>query len=82
MGHLKRARTIQTYNSTACGIENEIIHQKLSKAINVRFYWMKNRVQQGHFHVFWQPDPTNMDDYHTKHHPASHHCGMCPKFLK
>jgi hypothetical protein len=31
--------------------------------------------------VYWRKGATNLADYHTKHHPASHHQAMCPIYL-
>ena len=52
-----------------------------SKAIDMRFYWVRDRVDQGHFHVYWKPGKTNLADYFTKHHTATHHKLMRPIYL-
>eukprot|EP00978_Attheya_sp_CCMP212_P011080 scaffold27074_cov32-Attheya_sp.AAC.2 len=44
--------------------------------MDMRFYWVQNRVRQGHFNVYWRPGSTNLADYFTKHHPPSHHRQM------
>ena len=33
----------------------------------MRFYWVKDRVQQGQFHIYWAPGTSNYADYFTKH---------------
>ena len=43
---------IKTYDSTAAGIVNSSIRQKKSKAMDMRFYWIKDRVSQKHFLVY------------------------------
>ena len=40
---------IQTDNSCAEGIINDTVKQKCSKAMDMHFYWIKDRVKQGHF---------------------------------
>jgi hypothetical protein len=72
---------MQTDNSTVTGFANDTIKQKISKAIDMRFYWIKDRVSQNQFLVYWQPGPENLGDFHTKHHPASHHRHMRPTYL-
>ena len=73
MGYTQEATPIQTDNSTASGIANDTINQQRSRSIDVRFYWVRDRVKQGHFKVFSAPGKTNLADYFTKHHPPRHH---------
>jgi hypothetical protein len=47
LGHMQPATPIKTDNSTAAGFANDTIKQKRSKAIDMRFYWIKDRVRQG-----------------------------------
>ena len=72
---------IQTDNSTAEGIANNTVKIKRSKAMDMRFYWIRDRVRQGQFRVHWKPGAVNYADYHTKHHPPSHHIKMRPTYL-
>jgi len=81
LGHPQPATPLQTDNSTASGIANDTVKQKRSKAIDMRFYWVRDRVRQGQFHIFWRPGSTNRADYFTKHHPASHHQAVRPTYL-
>jgi hypothetical protein len=81
MGWQQPPTPIQTDNSTACGIANDNIRQQRSRAIDMRFYWVRDRSQQGHFNIFWKPGTTNCADYFTKHHPARHHQLMRPIYL-
>ena len=41
--------------------------------MDMRFNWIQDIILQEHFHVFWKPGPTNLEDYHSKHHPTPHH---------
>jgi hypothetical protein len=81
MGHPQPATPMQVDNSTAEGFANDTIKQKRSKAIDMRYYWIKDRTRQGQFLVYWRPGPSNDGDYHTKHHSAAHHRQMRPTFL-
>ena len=40
---------IQAENSTAVSIATKKFRQKKSKAIDMRFYWIKYRIKQGQF---------------------------------
>jgi hypothetical protein len=76
LGHTQPATPLSTDNSTAFGILNEKIKQKRSKAMDMRYHWLTDRVHQKQFHVYWRPGKDNLADYHTKHHSAQHHKDM------
>ena len=81
LGHPQPPTAMITDNSTAFGIANDTVKQKRSKAIDMRFYWIRDRVRQGHFHVYWKRGSLNRADYFTKHHPASHHQQIRSSYL-
>ena len=81
LGHPQPPTPIQTDNSCAEGIVNNTVKQKRSKAIDMRFYWVRDRVQQGQFEIFWRKGEDNYGDYFTKHHSAAHHRAMRPIYL-
>ena len=72
---------MQTDNSTASGIVNDEVSQKRSKAMDMRYYWIRDRAEQGHFLIYWAKGLGNLADYFTKHHPASHHRAMRPVYV-
>jgi hypothetical protein len=76
LGHTQPPTPLRTDNSTAFGIVNEKIKQKRSKAMDIRYHWLNDRVRQKQFDVYWQPGRENLGDYHTKHHSAQHHKDM------
>lgn len=73
LGHPQPATPMKRDNSTATGIVNNTIKQKPSKAIDMRFYWLRDRVKQGQFDIYWEPGKHNLADYPTKHHSGAHH---------
>ena len=81
MGHPQPCTPIKTDNSTAAGIVNSSIRQKKSKSMDMRFFWIKDRVTQRHFLVYWGPGSTIKGDYFTKHFPASHHTTVRPQYV-
>ena len=81
LGHPQPATPIQTDNSCAEGIANDTVKQKRSKAMDMRFYWIRDRVRQGQLKIHWKKGQDNYADYHTKHHPAAHHRQMRPIYL-
>ena len=65
--------SIKTDKSVAEGIITATVRQKRSKEMDMRFYWMKDRVKQKDSLVYWKPGSQNMVDYFTKNHPPHHH---------
>jgi hypothetical protein len=81
MGHPQPATPIQTDNACASGICNETVKQRRSKAMDMRFYWIRDRVKQGQFLVHWRKGSENLADYFTKHHSPSHHRKIRSQYL-
>lgn len=81
MGHPQPATPIVTDNSCAAGIVNDTVKQKRSKAIDMRFYWVRDRIRQGQFTVLWRRGADNLADYFTKHHSPAHHRLMRSRYL-
>ena len=73
MGHPQGPTPLQFDNKVATQLLNDDATQKRSKAMDMRFYWLKDRDVQKQFHIHWRPGSTNLADYPTKHHPTSHH---------
>jgi hypothetical protein len=76
LGHPQPPTPMETDNTTATGYSNGTIKQKRTKAMDMRFYWIKDRVKQGQFDVYWGPGYQKLADYFTKHHSLAHHKRM------
>ncbi len=72
---------IRTDNSTADGIMNRTVKPKRSKSMDMRFWWLVDRVEQNQFRIFWAPGNVNLADYFSKKYPASHHTKVRPIYL-
>ena len=81
MGHPQPRTPIQTDNSTAAGVVNSIIQPKRTKAMDMRFHWLRDREAQGQLRIYWRPGKTNLADYFTKHHSPAHHVNIRSEFL-
>ena len=79
LGNPQPATPMQVDNSTAVGFSNDTIRQRQSKAINMHFYWIRDRTSRGQFLVYWQQGITNLAYYHTKKYSPAHHCLMQSK---
>jgi hypothetical protein len=73
LGHPQPATPLKTDNSTACGIMNGTVKQKRTKAMDMGYYWLRDRVRHKQFNVFRAPGINNLADYPTKHHSGAHH---------
>ena len=55
LGHPQPPTPMQTDNTTSIGIATDNVKQWRSKSMDMRFYWIKGRVQQCQFHICWKP---------------------------
>jgi hypothetical protein len=76
LGHPQPQTPMEIDNTTATGYSNGTVKQKRTKAMDMRFYWVKDRVKKGQFNVYWGPGYQNLADYFTKHHSPAHHKRM------
>lgn len=81
MGWKQPPTPARTDNQVAVAIATNTVKQRRSRAIDMRFYWVRDRVEQGQFRIHWRPGNTNLADYFTKHHSPSHHQAMRPIYL-
>ena len=49
--------------------------------MDMRFYWLRDRTMQKHFHIYWEPGKHNLADLPTKHHAGSHHRRVRPIYI-
>ena len=63
-------------NSTVDEITNSIIKQKKTNAMDMQFYWLRDRQLQNQFKYYWAPGKINLANYFTKHHSPAHHKGL------
>ena len=68
-------------NSCAVGIANNTVKQKRSKAIDMRYHWIRDQVQQRKISVIWKPGSENLADFFTKAHPVHHHKTMRNRYV-
>ena len=81
MGHPQGPTPIQFDNIVATGIINDTVTQRRSKAMDMRFYWLRDRAAQKQFHIHWKRGAANLADYPTKHHSTKHHISVRPTYV-
>ena len=73
MGHTQPPTSEVMDSSTWYRFVIDNIYQRCSRAIDMRFYWVRDRFRQGQFMVYWMAGEHNMEDYFTNRNPNSHH---------
>ena len=73
LGYPQPATLILCDNAVAVKLANDNLVEKKSKTFDMRFHWIKDRVQQGQFEVAWRKGSQNLSDIFTKLLPVSQH---------
>ena len=62
MGHIQPPTPVVTYNTSANNIVNRTAKKKIYRAIDKRLNWVRERIRQNHFHIFWEGGKKNLED--------------------
>ena len=81
LDHLQHQTPLEMDNITAHGILTNTLVPKRSKAIDMRFFWLRDRENQEQFKLYWAKGANNLADYHTKHYLTIHHKNICQLYL-
>ena len=81
LGHRQPRTPIQTDNKAAEAVANKKVMPKRTKAMDMRFHWLRCKSAQNMFRIFWRPGTGNRGDYPSKHHLGSHHRNVRPELL-
>ena len=65
----------------ADGVVNGKIQPKRTKAMDMRFHWLRDRECQKQFRIYWRPGKSNYTVYWTKHRLAKHHQNVRREFI-
>ena len=78
MGWPQHPSPVQCNNSTATGVTNKTMVNKMLKYMDMRLWWLLFRYSQEHFRYYWAPENQNLANYSTKHHPPLYHLSHRP----
>jgi hypothetical protein len=73
LGFPQQATHINADNETAVNVASGTAKQRSSKAIDMRYHWILDRIRLGQFVVTWAPGITNGADFFTKVHSGNDH---------
>ena len=72
MGHPQPMTPMQIDNSAAHSVAMNNIHARRTKAVGMRFHWLKCQDAQGYFRYYCRPHEHNLVEFWSKHQPVSH----------
>ncbi len=81
MGHPQPKTPVHCNNVTAVGIANNTIKRQPSRSMEMRFFWIGDKVAQEMYALNWHPGQENLANYQSKHHVGSHHIAVRPWYL-
>jgi hypothetical protein len=81
MGQPQPPTPLKTDNTASTGYSNDTIKQRHTRAMDMIFYWVKDRVKQSQFRVYWGPGNQHMADYFTKQLSPEHHKRMWEMYI-
>ena len=76
LGYPQPPTLILTDNKCAVGLANRAVTLKMSKSIDMRFHWVRDRVSQSQFLVGHIPGTLNLADFFTKALPVHEHMAI------
>jgi hypothetical protein len=76
MGYSQPPTPIFCDNEVAIGLANDSINLKMSKSLDMRFHWLRDRVRQHHFRILFVPGLHR--GFFTKALPVAHHRTLAP----
>jgi hypothetical protein len=68
-------------NECAVGIANDSVKMRRSKAIDMRYHWVKDRVKNGEFSISWLSGSDNYADFFTKALPVHLHQSLKARYV-
>ena len=72
MGHKHPPTPLQTDNAMADAVCNGKIQRKRTKAMDMRFHWLRDREYQKQFRIYWQLVKANYAETQSRNPPQKH----------
>jgi hypothetical protein len=81
LGHPQPKTPVHCDNATAVGIANKTVKRQRSRSMEMRYFWVCDKVAQDAYNVKWHPGQENLANYQSKHHTGAHHQAVRPWYL-
>ncbi len=82
MGHPQPQTPVHCNNATTTGIANNTVKWQQSRSMEMRYFWVGDKVIQDAYEIKWHSGQENLADYQSKHHISSHHQAIYPWYLQ
>jgi hypothetical protein len=70
LGHLQPKTMVHYNNTTAVGIANNTVKRQRLQSMEMRYFWVCDKVAQDAYDIKWHPGQENLAYYQSKHHPG------------
>jgi hypothetical protein len=81
LGHPQPKPPVHCDNATAVGIANSTVKRQRSCSMEMRYFWVCDKIAQDAYNVKWHPRQENLANYQSKHHTGGHHQAVRPWYL-
>jgi hypothetical protein len=81
MGHPQPKPPIHCDNAMAVGIAKNTIKRQRLQSMEMRLFWIRDKIAQEMYALKWHPGQESLADYQSKHHIGSHHTAVRPWYL-
>jgi hypothetical protein len=78
LGHPQLKTHIHCNNATAIGITNNTVKRQRLQSMEMRYFWVCDKMAQDAYSVKWHPGQENLADYQSKHHLGPCHQAIRP----
>jgi hypothetical protein len=78
LGYPQPKTPVHCDNSTTIGIVNNTIKCQRLQAMDMRYFWVGEKIVQEQYSLDWYPGQENLVDYQSKHHSGAHHSAVRP----
>jgi hypothetical protein len=73
LGHPQPRKPVHCNNATTVSIANNTVKCQQSRSMEMRYFWVGDKVAQDAYEIEWHPGQENLADYQSKHCIGSHH---------
>ena len=81
LGHPQGPSCIVSDNLVGVNILNGVAKSKRSRSMDLRCFWIKDRIAQNQYKLSWAPGTDNLADYLTKIHPVKEYVAKRSSFV-
>ena len=78
LGHPQPKTQVHCNNATTVGIANNTVERQYLGSMEMRYFWVCDKIAQDAYSVKWHPGQESLADYQRKHHLGPHHHAVRP----